>query len=176
VIVLLTDKWLESVPYLQLLCLAGVLYPLHLINLNLLQAVGRSDLFLRLEIIKKVLVVVNIAITWQWGIRAMLYGVIVYSAIAYYLNCRYTGDLIGYPLREQLHDLFPYFIIATMMSIVIYGVGLLPFPNHWSMLLIQITAGVFIYVCLCRLLRLSAFTELWHMTWNRLPFWSGTNE
>lgn len=169
VMALLTSKWSECIPYLQLLCVAGLLYPMHMINLNLLQALGRSDLFLRLEIIKKVLVVINISITLQWGIIAMIYGMIFFSFIAYYLNSRYTGILIGYPLREQLRDMFPYLIIALLMSIAIYAVGLLPFPNHWSMLLIQIATGIIMYVCPCRLLRLTAFMELWQMARNRLP-------
>jgi teichuronic acid exporter len=170
VLVLITDKWAECIPYLQLLCVAGLLFPLHLMNLNVLAALGRSDLFLRLEIIKKVLVVINIAITWRWGITAMIYGMIVTDVISYYLNSYYTGDLIGYPIREQLRDIFPYLIMAALMGMALYAAGLLPFPNHWSMLFVQITAGIIIYVCLCWLFRLKAFIELRQMVWNKLPF------
>ena len=91
VLVLLTEKWAESIIYLQLLCAVGLLFPLHLINLNILQSMGRSDLFLRLEIIKKALVVINIAVTWRWGISAMICGMVAMSMIAYYLNSYYTG-------------------------------------------------------------------------------------
>lgn len=170
VVVLLTEKWAECIPYLQLLCMLGLLYPLHVINLNVLQALGRSDLFLRLEIIKKVLIVINILVTWRWGISAMIYGMIFFSFIAYYLNSYYTGVLIGYPLQEQLRDLFPYLITAVLMGMAVYALGLLPFPNYWSILLVQITIGIVVYVCLCRVFRLAAFMEIWQAGWNKLHF------
>lgn len=170
VLVLLSEKWAESIPYLQLLSFLGLLYPLHVINLNLLQGLGRSELFLRLEVIKKVLIIVNIALTWRWGISAMIYGMIATSVFSYYLNSYYTGVLIGYPILEQLRDLLSYLMTAALMGVVVYAAGLLPFPDHWSMLLVQITIGIVIYVCLCRLFRLTAFMEIWEMGWNKMPF------
>lgn len=168
VLVLLTEKWAACVPYLQLLCVAALLFPMHLMNLNILQALGRSDLFLRLEIIKKILIVINIAITWRWGILAMIYGMIVTSIIGYYLNSYYTGVLISYPLREQVTDLVPYLIVSIVMGIAVYAVGLLHFSHHWSMLLVQITTGIVIYVFLCRIFRLKVFMEIWQAGWNKI--------
>ena len=168
VMVLLTDKWVECIPYLQLLCVMGLLFPLHLINLNVLQALGRSDLFLRLEIIKKVLIVINIAVTWRWGIAAMIDGMIVFSFICYFLNSYYTGILIGYPIGEQLQDLLAYLIMAMLMGIGTAAAGLLPFPSEWSALLIQIIVGIVIYVSLCRIFRLNGFMEAWEAGWGKL--------
>jgi O-antigen/teichoic acid export membrane protein len=170
VLVLLTEKWAPSIPYLQVLSFVGLLYPLHVINLNLLQALGRSELFLRLEIIKKVLIVINIAVTWRWGISAMICGMIVTSIISYYLNSYYTGVLIGYPIREQLRDLSPYLISSAIMGIMVYAVGSLPLVSHWLMLLAQITLGIVVYLCLCRLFRLAAFMEIWQTGWTKMPF------
>ncbi|MGB8953602.1 MAG: MOP flippase family protein [Candidatus Aminicenantales bacterium] len=170
VLVMLTEKWAPCIPYLQLFCVAGVLYSLHVINLNLLMALGRSDLFLRLEIIKKALIVINIAVTWRWGISAMIYGMIAMSLIAYYLNSYYAGVLIGYSIWEQMRDVFSYLIMAVLMGIAIYAAGLLPFPNHWIMLVVQIPIGIVLYVCICRLFRLTAFMELWQVVWKRIPF------
>jgi O-antigen/teichoic acid export membrane protein len=168
VLVLFGEKWAESIHYLQLFCFVGLLYPLQVINLNLLMALGRSKIWLRLEIIKKVLIIINIAITWRWGISAMIYGMIATSIISYYLNSYYTGVLIGYSIREQLRDLYSYLFIAMLMGMAVYLAGLLPFPNHCVMLLVQITIGIVIYVCLCRLFRLLAFMEIWQMGWNKL--------
>lgn len=168
VLVLLTDKWIGCVPYLQLLSLAGATYSLHLINLNLLQALGRSDLFLRLEIVKKLLTVVNIAVTWRWGISAMIYGMIVLSILTYYLNSYYTGILIGYPIREQLRDLSPYLAMSAVMAGSVHGIGFLPFPNNLCLLVAQIISGGLIYALLCRLFRLAAFMEIWHVGRNKL--------
>lgn len=168
VLVLLTEKWAPSVPYLQLLCMAGLLYPLQLMNLNVLQAMGRSDLFLRLEIIKKSLIVVNIVFTWRWGISAMIYGMIVISIISYYLNSYYNNILISYPIKEQMLDLFPYFIMASLMGFAVYAAGLPQFAHHWSLLLVQITTGMVVYVLLCRVFRLQAFMEIWDAGWNKM--------
>lgn len=173
VLALLTEKWAECIPYLELLCFSGLLFPLHLINLNLLLALGRSKLYLRLEIVKKVLVVISIAITWRWGISTMIYGMIILSIICYYLNSYYTGVLIDYPIQEQLRDLLPYVIMAVLMGIAVYAAGLLPFPNHWSMLLVQITIGIVIYVFLCWLFQLVAFMEIWQAGRNRMAFLRG---
>ncbi len=169
VLVLFTEKWAESIHYLQLFCLFGLLYPLHYINLVLLQALGRSKQFLRLEIIKKVLIVINIAVTVRWGISAMIYGMIAMSIICYYLNTYYTGVLISYQIREQLRDLFPYLIMAVLMGVAVYAAGLLYLPSLWSMLLVQITTGTVIYVLLCWLFRLAAFMEIWQTAWNKMP-------
>ena len=168
VIVLFTERWLESVPYLQLLSFLGFLYPMHVINLNMLQAMGRSDLFFRLEVIKKILVVINIVITWRWGITAMILGMLVTSAISYYLNCYYNGVLINYRIREQLYDLFPYAGVSILMGLGVYAVGLIPFPNNVSLLFAQIFSGAAIYICLCRLLRLAVFMEIWRYGLKRL--------
>jgi len=171
VLALLTEKWAESIPYLQLLCLVGLLYPVILINSNLWFALGRSKIHLHVEIVKKLFIVINIAITWRWGISAMIHGMIVLSVVFFFLNSYYTGVLIDYPIREQLRDLFPSLTMAALMGIGVYGVGLLPFPNNWSMLLVQISIGTVIYVCLCRLVRLTAFMEIWQVGWSKMLSW-----
>jgi len=169
VLVMLTEKWAPSIPYLQLLCVVGLLYPLHMMNLNMLQALGRSDLFLRLEIIKKFMIAINIAVTWRWGISAMIYGIIITSIISYYLNSYYSGVLIHYPIKEQVLDLLPYLIVSVLMGSAVYAPGLLQLPNQLSRLLVQIATGIFVYVCLCRAFRLKAFMDVWREMWHRMP-------
>jgi teichuronic acid exporter len=170
VLVLFTGKWAECIPYLQLLCFLGLMYPLHLINLNVLQAMGRSDFFLKLEIIKKALIVINIGVTWRWGISAMIYGMIVTSIISYYLNTYYTGILLDYSVWEQLQDLFSYLIMAVLTGVGVYAVGLLSYPNNYALLFAQIGTGIIMYVSLCWLFRLEAFVELMQMTSTRMAF------
>ena len=175
VLIMLTEKWSASIPYLQLLCFDGLLYPLHVINLNVLQSLGRSDLFLRLEIIKKIMVAINIAVTWQWGISAMIYGMILTSIIGYYLNCYYNGLLVKYSMKEQVRDFFPYLIMSILMGIAVYAAGLLEFKSHWSMLFVQMATGIAIYVSLCRAFRLKAFMEIWQAMWKRMALVSFGN-
>jgi teichuronic acid exporter len=168
VLVLLTEKWAECIPYLQLLCLAGLLFPVVVINQNLLFALGRSTIHLRLEIVKKIFIVTNIAITWQWGISAMICGMIMISILSFFLNSYYTGVLIGYRPREQLRDLFPSLTMAVLMGMAVFAVGLLAFPNYWLRLLVQISIGIVTYTCLCRMFRLTAFMECWQVGWSKI--------
>lgn len=163
VLVLLTEKWLPCVPYLQLLCAVGMLYPLHAINLNILIAQGRSDLFFRLEVLKKILVIVAIAVTYRWGITAMIYGQIVTSCLAYFLNAYYTGKLVKYYSKEQIFDFAPYLSISAVMGVGIYFVQLIPFPNTSILLISQIIIGIIIYCTLCFCLRGNVFMEAYNM-------------
>ena len=159
VLLLLTEKWLPCVPYLQLLCAVGMLYPLHAINLNVLIAQKRSDLFFRNEVLKRILVVIAIITTYRWGIIAMIYGQIVTSILAYGINGYYTGKLIKYYSTEQIFDFAPYLAISAVMGVGIYFVQLIPFANICTLLLSQIIIGIIIYCTLCFCLRLSAFME-----------------
>lgn len=158
--ILLTEKWSPCVPYLQLLCIAGMLYPLHVLNLNVLQATGRSDLFLKLEIIKKTLTVINISIAWNWGITGLIVGQVIGSFISYFLNARYTRITAGYPLRRQLHDIAPYAAASVAMAGVVYSLQWTFLAgNDWSLLVSQIITGGIVYLALCWIFRLPAFTE-----------------
>lgn len=158
--VLLTDKWISCVPYLQLLCVVGILYPLHVINLNVLMAQGRSDLFLQLEIIKKILIIAAIAITYRWGISAMIIGQIVTSFIAYYLNSYYTGKLLDYSIMQQVKDVRPFFIISCIMGGMVYGLTFLKISSDYILLTIQIFFGSTIYIGFCFVARISTFLEI----------------
>lgn len=160
VLVLLTDKWLPCVPYLQLLCVVGLLYPLHVINLNVLMAQGRSDLFFRLEIYKKATITAAIFLTARWGIIAMIYGQIATSILAYYMNSYYTGKLISYPPSEQIKDFFPLLFLASLMGFGVFLAGYLPLHNNLALLLSQVSIGIILYISLCSFAKLSSFVEI----------------
>jgi len=116
--VLLGEKWLMCAPLLQALCLAGALYPLHAINLNLLMALGRSDLFLRLEILKKILVAINIIIGIRYGIFVMAAGMSVTSFLALLVNTHYSGKFARYGLADQMTDMLPVAMLAGLVAVV----------------------------------------------------------
>ena len=141
----LTDKWIGSIGYLQIICFAFMWYPLHAINLNLLQVKGRSDLFLRLEIIKRVLGVFTLCITIPLGLTVMCYGSVVMSFVALFINTYYTGKLIHVGFLKQLSDLFPILINCIIMGGVCYLVQL-PFEHHGVRLLLAIVTGVIYYL------------------------------
>jgi O-antigen/teichoic acid export membrane protein len=142
VILLIGEKWLPSVPYLQLLCLGGMLYPLHAINLNMLKVKGRSDLFLRLEIIKKLLAIPVILAGIFVSINAMLTGMVIHSFAAYFINSYYSGKLVDYPFREQIGDIYASFFIALCVSLLVWSLSyILPFSNI-IILMLQLTVGI----------------------------------
>ena len=166
---ILGEKWLPAVPFLQILCFSGLLFPLHVVNLSPLQALGRSDLLLRLEIIKKALTFINIMITFRWGVHAMVVGQAITAVFAYVLNSRYTGRLVGYPMSEQILDLLPNLSVALIMGGLVFGLQWLPFPNFWSRLLSQVILGILVYYALCRLFRFAAVEEMKSVIAQRLP-------
>lgn len=165
---LVGEKWLPSVPYLRLFCFVGMLYPLHALNLNMLNVKGRSDLFLRLEVIKKVLAIPVILIGIFIGIKAMLVGMIINSIIAYFLNSFWSGKLINYPVKEQIADIAPAFISAIIMGACVYVFGLV-FSQGWaSGLILQSILGLLIIAALGHLFRLESYVEIRQMVFDKI--------
>jgi len=152
ILTLIGEKWEPCVIYLQMLCFVGMFYPLHALNLNMLNVQGRSDLFLRLEIITKVLAVPVIVIAIFWGIKAMILGMIFLSLIAYYLNSYWSGRLIGYSFLEQIKDVLPSFMIAVVMSAVVFIEGMLIKLTPLPMLIVQLTTGAILTFSICECL------------------------
>ena len=161
---LIGEKWEQSIIYLQLLCFVGMMYPLHALNLNILQVQGRSDLFLKLEIIKKILAIPIIIIAIVIGIKAMIIGMWVSTLIAYYLNSYWSGRFINYPMREQLTDILPSFLLAITMALFVYIFGTLFETLHWVKLLLQIVLGVSTILLFSEILKIEPYIELKDIT------------
>lgn len=153
------EKWMTMVPYFQLLCIAGMLYPIHALNLNILQVKGRSDLFLYLEIIKTIVptVLILIVIWMDWGITILVVTIVLDSYISLFINIYFSGREISYGVKEQILDLLPIYAISMGMGLVVYGMEkLLPFQEFLTLLL-QITIGAAIYIAICKLLKIKEF-------------------
>jgi len=168
IISLIGNKWLPSVVYLQLLCFAGMLYPLHSLNLNMLNVQGRSDLFLKLEIVKKIIAVPVIIAGIFWGIKAMIGGMIILSFIAYYLNSYYSGRLINYPMKEQILDILPSFLISVMMGIIVYLTGMILQTGNILKLLIQVATGSLIIVSICEIIKFNDYLYIKEMVKDKI--------
>lgn len=153
---MLKDNWLPAVPYLQLLCIVGLLYPLHAINLNVLKVKGRSDLFLYLEIIKKLMIVIIILISVQFGIFGILIGQIASSVLAYIPNSYFSIKLIDYSLSEQLYDFIPTLLLAVAMGVFMYTVGLVLSLGEFAHVFVIGLAGVTFYVLTNYVLKIPA--------------------
>ena len=156
VLVLFTEKWLPSVPFIQFFCAGSVLYPCQMINLQLLTALGRSDLYLRVDIFKRILMTTFLLLTIPFGIMAIVYGGIVVSIVAYYLSGYYINKLMSYSVTEQMIDVAAIFLASAIMGATVLMLGLIPM-NNILLLVLQVPLGVIIYIMICYLLKLESF-------------------
>lgn len=145
--VVITSKWDACVPYLQIICFAMMWYPIHAINLNLLQVKGRSDLFLRLEIIKKVVGVCVMCVTIPLGVTAMCFGMVFTSINALFINTYYTGKLINVGYLTQMKDLLPIIFISLLVGACAYASTWL-FSTEWIKLFMAVVIGGIMYLIL----------------------------
>ena len=152
VICLITEKWSQSILYLQIVCFALMWYPVHSLNLNLLQVKGRSDLFLRLEIIKKAVGLTTLFITVPLGLAAICTGQVFVSLISLVINTHYTGKMIDVGFLRQMKDLLPSFLYSVSMGAVIWFCIKLV-PNLWVQLAVGIAVGAAYYLGVSKLTR-----------------------
>lgn len=159
ILVLIGEQWLSCVPFLQIICLQMMLYPLHSLNLNMLQVQGRSDLFLKLEIIKKIIAIGPLLLGIFVNIYWMLGGSVVTGFIAYYLNAYYSGPFLNYSIKEQVKDILPSFGVALAMAVPVFAMSFIPL-NPFILLPLQIVVGVIIAISICEGTKLPEYLEL----------------
>ena len=159
VLLLVGNKWYDSIFYLQLMCVPGILYPLQILHLNLLLVKGLSNLNLKLEIIKKIILLPLIYYTALISINAMLYGLVIFSIIEYFINSYFTNRLIDYPLKKQIIDLIPRLGISTIMFCSMYCISFLNISLLKTFIL-QIFVGVVIFFVINEILKLEEYKEI----------------
>lgn len=159
VLVLIGEKWLPCVVFLQLICFSMMLYPLHALNLNMLEVQGRSDLFLKLEIIKKVIAIGPICLGIFYSIYAMVMASVFVGFISYYLNAYYSGPFLHYGIRHQIRDIQPSFFVAVGIALPVYLLSFLPF-SPFLLLPLQLFVGAVLAVVLCETTKLPEYLEI----------------
>lgn len=165
--VLVGDQWLIAAEFLPIICLQMMLYPLHSLNLNMLKVQGRSDLFLKLEIIKKCVAVIPITLGIFVGLYWMIWGSVFTGLFAFYLNSYYSGKFLNYGMLTQIKDILPSFGIAVIMAVVTYSISLLPMLP-FILLPIQIVAGAGITIALCERFKQPEYLEIRSITFRIL--------
>ncbi len=160
VLALLGEKWSVCVPYLRIMCIAYAFYPIHITNLQAINAVGRSDIFLRLEVIKKAVGIVGLIIGIRYSPIVLISIKAAVDFICVFINAWPNKKLLGYSISQQLRDIAPSIMLSAVMCLCVYGLQLILPGGVWMKLGIQISAGVFIYVGLAWLLRLESFQYL----------------
>jgi O-antigen/teichoic acid export membrane protein len=160
VLTLIGAKWLPSVIYLQMLCIVYMLYPLHILNLNMLKVQGRSDLFLRLEIIKNIVAIPIIIISAFFGIKVMILGLMIITIISYFMNSYWSGRMIDYSALAQLKDILPSFVLSASCGIFVFIIGRLINTSPALILIIQILVGAVFVISVSELLKFEDYLDL----------------
>lgn len=162
-VLLIGEKWLPAVTFLQIACFAGMFYPLRAINLNMLQLKGRSDICLKLEVIKQFVAIGPLMLGVFYSIEYMLVGGIITAFIAYLLNSYYSAELIDYSTKEQIIDVLPTFLISAIVAAFMWGVSFLPI-SYWIMLPLQCVIGLVLVIALYEFFHLQEYAEIKSMT------------
>ncbi|MDD5854181.1 MAG: lipopolysaccharide biosynthesis protein [Lachnospiraceae bacterium] len=152
----LTDKWLPCVPYLQIFCITYMFWPIHTANLNAINSLGRSDLFLKLEIIKKIVGMILLLTAMRISVMAMAYSLLVSSVASQIINSWPNRKLLNYGYLEQLKDILPSILLAVCMGFLVSLLQLFN-GNTAVILLCQIVLGIVIYIIGSDLLKLESY-------------------
>ncbi len=158
--IIFTKKWLPASNYFKLFCVIGVFYPIHSINVSILNAQGRSDYFLKLEIIKKILFLIIIILTFKYEVTYMLIGQIIFSIVSLFINSYFTNKLINYSLSEQLVDILPYFFVTIFMTIALYLFKKANIINNiYLFLIVEAALALILYTLICNIFKLKYFNS-----------------
>lgn len=159
---ILTEKWMPCVPYLQIFCITYMFWPIHTANLNAINAMGRSDYFLKLEIVKKAIGMILLLSTMHFGVMVMAYSLLVTTVTSMIINSWPNRNLLGYSLKEQIIDIFPGIFLALLMGLAISLVRLLALSDIVTLAL-QIPLGAVIYIGLSYVFKIEPFEYLLNM-------------
>jgi len=162
VILLLTEKWVSLIPLLQWMVFARIFFPMSALNMSLLNAVGRSDLFLKVDLSKLPLTILAMVITIPLGVKAMIIGHVVTSALAFLINAYLPGKFYGYGPIQQLKDMLPFLVATIGMSISVFVMTSF-IDNLVLQLLLGALLGLVTYLFICWLLKLEEMTEVWSL-------------
>lgn len=157
---ILTEKWIDCVPFMRIMCITCMFYPIHTANLNAMKAMGRSDLYLSLEIIKKIVGTVLLVATMWFGVYVMACSLLVESLITQVINAWPNRRLLNYGYLEQLKDIMPGILLTCLMGVCIYPLSFLQLPSV-LILGMQVLVGVATYIGGSILFRMEAFQYLW---------------
>jgi len=157
--IVLTDKWLPAVPFLQIFCVSYALMPIQTANLQAINALGRSDIFLRLEVIKKIIGLIILGISLQFGVYAIALGQVISGIISTFINTYPNKELLYYSYKEQWIDIKPSLLLSIVMGSIVYSFNFLYFAA-WKILFLQVAVGAIIYIGLSKILRVENFNYL----------------
>lgn len=157
--ILLTDKWLPCVPFMQIFCLTYALWPIHTSNLQAISALGRSDIYLKLEVIKKIVGITILIISMFYGVYTIALGGLIAGIISSFINAYPNLKLLNYGYKEQIKDVFPSLVLSLIMGLIVYSILFLNLSPYLT-LGIQVFTGAIVYVFLAKLFKLECYEYL----------------
>lgn len=159
IVVLIGEKWLPCVPMMQILCFEMVLYPLHLININMIIVQGRSDVQLILQIVKSVVAIGPLLLGIFVDIYWMLWGSVISGLISFFLNSYFSGKSLGYTSWMQVKDISPSFLLSLAVAVPVYAISFVPI-NSFVLLPVQIISGCILIYIVCEKSKMKEYIEL----------------
>ncbi|MFR3567545.1 MAG: lipopolysaccharide biosynthesis protein [Paraclostridium sordellii] len=157
--IVLTDKWILCVPFLQIFCISYALWPIHTANLQAINAMGRSDIYLKLEIIKKIIGMIILVISLFYGVYGIAVGTLISGIVSTFINSYPNQKLLSYSYVEQMKDIMPSFSISALMGIITYSIRIFNMGNMMT-LIVQIIVGFISYVLLAKIFKLECYVYL----------------
>lgn len=161
--VLLTDKWIESVPFLRLFCIIYMFYPIHTANMQAIKAIGKSGTFLMLEIIKKLLELISLLLVMKISVMAIAINMAVLTTLFTFINAYPNIKFLDYSFKEQMNDMLPSLLLSTIMAILVYGIGLILPISDLGVLIVQVLFGIAFYSTLSYLTNNPEFKYLYEL-------------
>ena len=157
--IILTEKWLPAVPFLQIYCFSYALWPIHTANLQAINALGRSDIFLKLEIIKKIFGLAILGVSIEYGVYAIAMGEIISGLVSTFINAYPNKKLLNYSFKEQWLDIMPSLMLSLVMGIAVYSIGLVEL-YVWPTLIIQVIVGAVSYIGMAKMSKVECYRYL----------------
>lgn len=157
--IMLTDRWLPCVPYLQIACITYGFWPIHTANLEALKAIGRSDLFLYLEIVKKIVGIGLLIVSMNYGVMAIALSLVVSTILSSFINAYPNSKLLKYGYIQQIKDMAPSILLSLLMAVLIYPIQYI-IDNSLILIATQVILGVIIYIMFSKLLKIESYTYM----------------
>ena len=142
---LLTDKWIECVPFLQLFCVIYMFYPMHTANMQAIKALGHSGTYLKLEIVKKSLELIGLLLVMRISVTAIAINMAVLTTLFTFINAYPNIKLLNYTFKEQMNDILPPIVMSVLMAVIVFSIGKCLVLPDWLLLIAQVLSGIIIY-------------------------------
>lgn len=143
--ILLTDKWIECVPFLQLFCVIYMFYPMHTANMQAIKALGHSGTYLKLEIVKKSLELIGLLLVMKISVTAIAINMAVLTTLFTFINAYPNIKLLNYTFKEQMNDILPPIVMSVLMAVIVFSIGKCLVLPDWILLIAQVLSGIIIY-------------------------------